>query len=92
MVDLGTVALAGKSRVLSGGRHLAVARALRPADLRPADWRSGKSAVFLRSRYCYVPGTAQMDLIYVPQNMSAGGPPPAHIGGHRRGRSALGSQ
>ncbi len=29
-------------------------------------------------RYCYVPGTAQIDLICAPQVMGADGPPPAH--------------
>jgi hypothetical protein len=34
IVDLGPVALAGRRACYGGGRHLAVARALRPADLR----------------------------------------------------------
>ena len=72
----------GSHACYGGGRHLAVARALRPADLRSADWRSGNLRSSRGPRYCYVPGTAQIDLICVPQNMSADGPPRAHSGGY----------
>ena len=58
--------------------HALSGPARRPADPRPANWRSRQSAVFGPSRYRRVPGTTQIDLICVPQLMSAGGPPPAH--------------
>jgi len=52
----------------------------RPADLR---WRIGDPGNLRSSgspRHCYVPGTAQIDLIGVPQLMNADGPPPAKGG------------
>jgi hypothetical protein len=53
----------GEVACYGGGRHRAVARALRPADLRPADWRSGNLRSSCGPRYYYVPGTAQIDLV-----------------------------
>jgi hypothetical protein len=64
IVDLGPVALAGRRACYGGGRHLAVARALRPADLRPADWRSGdlRSSCDPWYRYGFRNGADRPDL------------------------------
>ena len=72
MADLDTRRAGGEfTRATALVQHLAVARALRPADLRSADWRSGNLRSSCGPRYCYVRGTAHIDLICVPQDMSA---------------------